>query len=83
MNNSIKIKKLTKNAKLPERKSCESAGLDLYSAEESLLIPGAHTLVKADIAIQLPKFSYGRIAAKPGLAIKGIIPIGGVIDSGL
>ena len=56
-------------------------GFDLYGAEESLLKPGAHTLLKTNIVIQLPKFSYGRIVAKSGLDIKGIIPIVGVIDS--
>ena len=39
-------------------------GYDLYSAEDLTIPGGEHRLIKTDIAIAIPKGSYGRIAPK-------------------
>lgn len=80
----IYIKKLNENAKIPTLGSIESAGADLYAAED-VVIP-AHTTVKIStgIAIQPPASMFVAIFARSGLATKeGLRPSNcvGVIDS--
>ena len=66
---------------LPKRASQFSAGLDLFSAEMKVILPGCQGSVKTDVAIMLPPGTYGRIAPRSGLALNNFIGIGGgVID---
>ena len=70
---------LSPDAKVPTRKH-GSAGYDLYSTED-LVIPSLGTAkVRLGISIALPENTYGRIAPRSGLALKGIDVGGGVID---
>lgn len=87
----LKIKKLTKTAKLPNRVNDTDAGFDLYSDEYKKVPVGKVTLVSTGIAINTPHtdyedFSittYGRIAPRSGLAVNnGIDVFAGVVDSG-
>ena len=79
--NTIKFKKLSKNAITPIRGSPHSAGLDLFSAESKIIGPRDRARIKTDIAIKLPPGTYGRIAPRSGLAANHFIGIGGgVID---
>ena len=78
---NLQIQLLSSNGKVPTRSTSEAAGYDLYSSED-ITIP-AHTRrkVTTDIAIHVPKGTYGRIAPRSGLAVKHAIDIGaGVID---
>lgn len=83
----LKIKKLTKTAKLPERVYESDAGFDLF-ADENLTIPSMERrVIKTGIstAISSPEnneFSvYLRIAPRSGLSVKkGIDVFAGVID---
>lgn len=78
----ITFLKLHKNAKLPERGSSGSCGLDLYSIERSTILPGSRVTVPTGLAMSIPFGFYGRIAARSGLIFKhGINVLGGVIDS--
>ncbi|XP_065649279.1 deoxyuridine 5'-triphosphate nucleotidohydrolase isoform X2 [Hydra vulgaris] len=75
------FKKLSANATTPMRGSMHAAGFDLFSAEELVIEPNSHKLVKTDIAVKLPKGSYGRVAPRSGLALKSFIDVGaGVVD---
>lgn len=66
----------------PKRGTTNSAGVDLYSAENVKINAKSHALVSTDLAIKLPKGCYGRIAPKSGLALYHAIDIGaGVIDN--
>lgn len=82
---NVKIKKLTKNARIPEYASIGSAGADLYNAAEELTIaPGASVSVGTGIAMQIPAGYVGLVYARSGLACKyGLAPANkvGVIDS--
>ena len=77
------MKLLSPEAILPTRGSEHAAGLDLYSTIETMVQPGDSVLVKRGIALELPPGSYGRIAPRSSLAIRGIETGAGVIDRDL
>nr|AXS01069.1 dUTPase [Spodoptera frugiperda granulovirus] len=73
--------KLSEHAFEPAYGSSGAAGLDLRSAYDYIVPRHDRTLIKTDIALQLPKDCYGRIAPRSGLALKHKIDIAaGVID---
>src|ERR1700722_13284546 len=75
------VKILGSNGRLPERGSKEAAGYDLYSAEDTWVEGMGLKVVGTEIALGIPKGTYGRIALRSGLAVKNMIRIGaGVID---
>ena len=69
------------DAIIPMRPSKESAGLDLYSSIYIYIEVGSITKVNTGICISVPKNSYGSIRDKSSLASKGLLTLGGVIDS--
>ena len=74
---------LSKFAITPKQHHKSDAGYDLFSAENATILPSSNKLIKTDIAIELPKGMYGRIAERSSLALKNMISIhGGVIDNG-
>lgn len=77
----VEIEKLSENAILPKRQ-LNSAGCDLYSTRDLVLLPWTRSLVPLDLRISIPIHLYGRIAPRSGLALIGIDVAGGVIDSG-
>lgn len=78
---TLLIKKLSEDAKLPQRGSRHAAGLDLFSAEERVVPSKGKVIVPTKLAITVPFGSYGRIAPRSGLASKHFIDVGaGVID---
>ena len=77
----VLYKKLSENAKTPHRSTPRSAGLDLFSAESTVVFSRSQVVIKTDISIALPIGTYGRIASRSGLALKhGISVLGGVVD---
>ena len=83
----IKFKKLRENAKIPQRATAGSAGLDLCACidEPITLDKGGHALIPTGLAIALDDPGYAAmIFARSGLAIKhgiGLLNSVGVIDS--
>lgn len=78
----LKVKLLTKEARMPEKGSVYSAGYDLYASQAKLIPKKCKALVKIGIAMAIPEGCYGRIAPRSGLAVKKFIDVGaGVIDS--
>ena len=82
----IKIKKLNKNAIIPNRGSDEAAGCDLYACINSPVIITPHSTVKigTGLAIEIPTGYFGAVFARSGLATKeGLRPANavGVCDS--
>ncbi len=81
----IKFKKLTKDAIKPTFGTEYSAGADLYSAEEDVVInPNETKFIGTGIACAIPTYSVGLVFARSGLACKkGLAPANkvGVIDS--
>lgn len=87
MNMELKIKKLKENAKIPQRATNGSAGVDLYAciAESVTLAPGQLTVIPTGIAIELPDNTCAAfLYARSGLGVKHGICLSngvGVIDS--
>lgn len=82
INDELIVMKLTEDAITPTKGSKCAAGFDLYSIEESVILPWTRIIVQTGISIELPQDTYGRIAPRSGLSVKNSIDIGaGVIDS--
>jgi dUTP pyrophosphatase len=86
---SISFKLTHEKAKMPSKAHDGDAAFDLYSVEELTLAPGETRAV--DTGLQLADTGYGTMATGPsfflkiegrsGLALKQIIPTGGIIDA--
>ena len=77
----LRVKKLSENAVIPSRGSEHAAGFDLSSAVDTIIPARGKAIVKTDLAIAIPEFTYARIAPRSGLAWKHFIDTGaGVVD---
>lgn len=76
----LRVKKLSPDAIVFVRKSTKAAGHDICSIEDVVLPPRQSVLVSTGIAIQLPENTYGQIAPRSGLSVKGVDVGAGVID---
>ena len=72
---------LIDDAIIPTRALKKSAGLDLYSSVDVNIEVGSINKINTEICISFPKNSYGSIRDKFSLAAKGLLTLGGVIDS--
>lgn len=82
----IPIRRIHPNAKLPERRSQEAAGYDLFAAIEAplRLLPMARLLVPTGFAMALPKGFEAQIRPRSGLALNyglTLLNSPGTIDS--
>ena len=77
----MEIVLMNKNVSIPTRPSKGSAGLDLYSSIDVNIEVGSIKKVDTGICISLPENSYGSIRDKSLLTSKGLLTLGGVIDS--
>ena len=77
----MEIVLMNDNAIINTRASKRSAGLDLYSSVNVNIKVGLINKVNTGICISLPENSYGSIRDKFSLATKGLLALGGVIDS--
>lgn len=59
---------------------CLIAGLDLYACKDFNIPPRTRLLVPTGIKVKLPIGTYGRVAPRSGLSLKGIDVAAGVID---
>lgn len=74
------VQKLDKDAVIPLKGTEGSIGYDLFAFGSHELPPWSRKLIGTKIAIRVPNETYGRIAPRSGLALKGIDIAGGVID---
>ena len=84
--NSVRVKKLHPDAKLPTYGSCEAAGADLYACLEApvTIAPGEIFWVPTGIALEVPKGCAGLVYARSSMGAKrGLAPANkvGVVDS--
>jgi dUTP pyrophosphatase len=83
----IKVKRLDPMAKLPTYAHGpeEDAGMDLYAAEDIIILPNVPTPVRTGLSIELPAGYEGQIRPRSGLAAKHGITIPnspGTVDPG-
>ena len=77
----MEIVLINDDAIIHTRASKKSAGLDLYSNIDINIEVGSIKRINTGICISLPENSYGSIRDKSSLAAKGLLTLGGVIDS--
>ena len=77
----MEIVLINNDAIIPTRASNGSAGLDLYSSIDANIEVGSINKINTGICISLPENSYGSIRDKSSLVVKGLLTLGGVIDS--
>ena len=79
----IKVQKLTKSARMPNKANHFDAGWDIYAADDAVIEPTKAELLGTDIALGIPEGYVGLIWDRSGMAAKrGIHRFAGVIDSG-
>lgn len=76
----IAVVRFSVGAKLPTRAHATDAGLDLYSTQNCVIAPGSFAVIDTGIGVALPYGTYGQVFGRSSLAIRGLFPIGGVID---
>ncbi|MCX7831767.1 MAG: dUTP diphosphatase [Actinobacteria bacterium] len=82
---TLRIKRLDKSIPLPGYAHPGDAGLDLYSAEDVVLLPLQRKLVSTGIKIEIPYGYAGFVQPKSGRAVKeglSIVNTPGLIDAG-
>ena len=77
----MEIVVINNDAIIPTRASKGSPGLDLYSNIDVDININSIKKVNTGIRISLPENTYGSIRDKSSLPAKGILTLGGVIDS--
>jgi dUTP pyrophosphatase len=78
----VQVQLLSGKAKIPIQATPQSAGYDLYATESVSIAPGKYKVINTDLALALPKGTYGRIAPRSGLAVNhGVDILAGVIDA--
>lgn len=79
----LKVKLLTDTAKLPIYATENSAGMDLFSDEETEIQPFEIKAVRTGISVEIPQGYEGQVRPRSGLALKGITVANapGTIDS--
>ena len=81
INNIIKVQLLYNTSKKPTKKTPQSVGLDIYSSQNMILLPGETSYVSTGISLECPKGTYARITSKAKLAaLYKIHAFGGVVD---
>lgn len=75
--------KLDPGALMPVRSYPDDAGLDLFSREEKVILPGESAVFDTGVHVELPEGTYMKLESKSGLNVKyGVVSHGGVIDCG-
>jgi len=69
-NQSVRVKKLSIEARVPTKGSAKAAGHDLYANEGTHLSARGQAIVGTEIAIGLPHNTYEQIAPRSSLAVK-------------
>ncbi|KAG6516457.1 hypothetical protein ZIOFF_026922 [Zingiber officinale] len=75
------VKRISSLAQLPIRRTPGAAGYDISITHAQDIPALGRSLLSTGICIQIPQNTYARIAPRSSTALRGIIIIGGVIDS--
>ncbi|MFZ7647132.1 dUTP diphosphatase [Staphylococcus saprophyticus] len=83
MNNTLEIKLLSDDAKMPERHHETDAGYDIYASETKILEPQDKAKIKTDVAVNIPKGYVGLLTSRSGVSSDSNLVIEtGKIDAG-
>jgi dUTP pyrophosphatase len=81
----VPVRRLRREAQLPDRAYPGDAGLDLAAVERVELPPGARALVPTGLAVAIPAGYAGYVQPRSGLATRhgiSIVNTPGLVDSG-
>jgi dTMP kinase len=78
---TLKIERLSPQAKLPQKAHPSDAGFDLFASEDYSIPAYGQALIKTGLKLAIPENCVGLIWDKSGLANLGYTTMGGVIDS--
>lgn len=82
MTNQLEIKLLSDDATMPTRNRLD-AGYDIFAAETVILEPQEKTVIKTDIAVNIPEGYVGLLTSRSGVSSKTHLVIEtGKIDAG-
>nr|3ZF6_A Chain A, DUTPASE [Dubowvirus dv80alpha] len=70
MTNTLQVKLLSKNARMPERNHKTDAGYDIFSAETVVLEPQEKAVIKTDVAVSIPEGYVGLLTSRSGVSSK-------------
>lgn len=73
----IKVKKLHKDAIIPQFAHATDTGFDLYTVEKTIIEPNTKGIVKTGLAFELPQGWGVAVRNKSGITVKGV-PNGGI-----
>ena len=65
----------------PERKSERAAGFDLWTAKMVEIKPGRVEAIPTGLRVAIPAGFFGKIEARSGTALKGLVTHAGVINT--
>ena len=83
MTNTLQVKLLSENARMPERNHKTDAGYDIFSAETVVLEPQEKAVIKTDVAVSIPEGYVGLLTSRSGVSSKTHLVIEtGKIDAG-
>lgn len=72
---------LDEGAVCPRRAFAYDAGLDLFSREEQIILPGESAVFDTGVHVELPHGTFGKLESKSGLHHNfNIVCLGGVVD---
>lgn len=78
----IQVKKLSENAKLPQKSHLGDLGYDLYAVEDVLIRPGKSKLVGTGVSFKMPKGWGFIIKDRSSYACNNLETAAGVVDEG-
>jgi dUTP pyrophosphatase len=64
----VLLKRLNNDSTVPTYMSKGASGLDLYSAEDKLILPGRWDIVGTGIAVEIPPGYEGEVRSRSGLS---------------
>lgn len=82
---TVKFKRLSDTAQVPQQQHSHDAGYDVTAAEATLIPAGKWALVKTGLAVQLPDDMELQVRSRSGLALKkGVFCLNapGTVDAG-
>ena len=85
MTMTVSFKRISPDASLPSYARPGDAGMDLKSAEDAVVEPGARLLVHTGLAMALPEGYEAQVRPRSGLALKhgiSVLNTPGTIDEG-
>lgn len=72
---------LRETAQVPKRGRPDDAGMDLFAAEDKLVLARSQAMIDTGVAFEMPSDCYGRVAPRSGLAAKNCMNVhAGVVD---